>query len=308
MKLNLFLLCLLGSASFVSAQAPTTISVTVNSSLDDHEERINGSVPQTGTLGAMDAASSDLELGNEAAAADPQLVGVRFTNLTIPANAIISKAYIQFAVDATAKNTDPCILSVRAEDNANPVTFSDSPFSLSSRTLTTASVTWTVSGSTWGTVGSAGVDQQTPDLKTLVQALVNKPTWTSGNAMAFFIQGNGTREVESFDGDVPAKAPKLVVEYSLAVTTGLAELSKSFTTLYPNPFKNSFEMNLDIRVASDVMVSVYDMNGNVVEEFYQKNAALGSLYFKSSVGLSAGVYIVKARANNQQQVLKLIAE
>ncbi|PBQ30483.1 hypothetical protein CNR22_01435 [Sphingobacteriaceae bacterium] len=296
---------LIGSASLMLGQ--TTFTVRVNSSLDDHEERISGAVPQTGTLGDMDSGSSDLELGNETATSDPQLVGVRFTSVTIPPMATIMSAYIQFAVDATAKNTDPCVLNISSENNANPATFSDNPFSLSSRSLTPGSVTWNVSGSTWSVVGSAGTDQRTADIKSLIQPLVFKTGWASGNAMAFFIKGSGTREVESFDGD-PALAPQLVITYSLAVT-GVNEIEKSSSvTVYPNPFKNSFHVNVDLATSSDLVISVYDLMGKVMEERTFEKASAGTFQYTSGSDLQPGVYFVKVKANKKQQVFKIISE
>lgn len=304
MKNNLLTLIFAGSFSLAFGQ--TTLSVSVNSSLDDHEEWIAGA-NQSNVVGDMDAASSDLELGQESANADPQLVGMRFTNITIPANATIVNAYIQFAVDATAKNTDPCVLTVQTEDNINPATFSDNPFSLTSRTLMPGTVTWNVSGASWTTVGSAGADQRTSDIKSLVQALVNKAGWASGNAMAFYIKGTGTREVESFDGDVPAKAPMLVVQYN--TVTGINEVREKLqVSAYPNPFKSSFNLSVELHASSDVNVSVYDLTGKVVEEKSVENAGTGTFRYTSGKQLTPGMYFVKVQAGDKQQTIKIIAE
>lgn len=176
------------------------------------EEWIAGPPNQTKQVGAIDWNSADLEFGWESTNVDPQLVGLRFTNITIPKGAIITKAYIQFTVDATSKNSDPCNVSIRVEPNDNPIVFDSNAFHLTNRTKSTDSVFWAVGCTGWNVVGSAGVDQRTPNLASLVQQLVNRNGWNSGNAMAFFLNGTGTREVESFDGDAP-KAPQLVIEY-----------------------------------------------------------------------------------------------
>lgn len=297
---------LIGGSVFSYGQ--TTLSVSVNASLDDHEEHINGSVQQTQTLGSMDPGSSDLELGNEKPAADPQLVGVRFTSLSIPAGATILNAYIQFVVDDIAKNTDPCVLNVQVEDDANPATFSDNPFSLSTRTVMPSMVTWTVSGNTWSVVGSGGVDQRTPDLKTLVQAVVNKAGWTSGNAMAFYIKGYGTREVESFDGDA-SKAPMLVVQYN-NVATGLTEQTRnpSFVNVFPNPFQNAFNMNVEVYQAGDLNIELYDVTGKLLEMKKIHEVSVGTYHYAPSTQMKAGLYFVKVQTGTQQQTLKVIAE
>ena len=194
------------------ANAQTVFSTRINSAFNDMEEWIAGPPTQTKPVGAIDWNSSDLEFGWESTTVDPQLVGLRFTNITVPKGAIITRAYIQFTVDATSKNSDPCNVSIRVEPSDNPIIFDSNAFHLTNRTKSTDSVFWAVGGTGWNVVGSAGVDQRTPNLASLVQQLVNRNGWTSGNAMAFFLRGTGTREVESFDGDAP-KAPQLVIEY-----------------------------------------------------------------------------------------------
>ncbi len=210
---------------YVAAQ---TLSTRVNSAFDDIEEWLPGA-NQTATPGAIDWNSSDLEFGNENRNNDPQLVGLRFTNINIPKNSVIQNAYIQFTVDATSKNTDPCYAVIRYEPNDNPSTFDSVMYHLTNRTKSSDSVYWTVGGSTWSTVGSAGPDQRTPNLKSLVQQIVSRNGWQSGNAMAFFLTGSGTREVESFDGDAP-KAAQLVIEY-IPVTTYSKRINNAFDDL-----------------------------------------------------------------------------
>lgn len=294
-----------GSSSFVLAQ--TTINVRVNSALDDHEERCAGNVTQSGTLGDMIVGSDDLELGNENPTSNPQLVGLRFTNVTIPKGATIMSAYIQFAVDSATKNTDPCNLNIYAQDNANPVTFSDAALSLSGRSLAAGFITWNVSGASWGTVGSAGADQRTPELKSLLTPLIFKTGWASGNAMAFFIKGSGTREVESYEGD-PTKAPELVVTYSI-LATGIENSDRSISVnVYPNPFKGSFSVNVDLPSASDLSISVFDLTGKLVEDKVLKQVAAGTFHYTSTSDLRPGMYFVKVKTNTGQQVVKLISE
>lgn len=199
----------------------TTISKRIAAASDDLEEYVSAGNPSTGKiLGNNDVGSSDLEFGWESSAGDEQLVGLRFTDLNIPAGALIQNAYIQFTVDATSKNTNPCVVNIKAEDNNNPITFSDTTrFGMSSRLKLSDSTQWIVSnGGTWNTVGSATVDQRTPNLKNLVQSIVNKTGWNKGNAMAFYLNGTGVREVEAFDGDAP-KAAQLVIQF-LGDTSG----------------------------------------------------------------------------------------
>src|SRR5688572_32840181 len=95
---------LLGSTIIVNAQI--TVNSRIAAALDDHEQRTSGALTQNGTLGDMYPGSTSLELGSFNSTSDPILVGLRFTNVTVPKFATIQSAYIQFTVKDAAKNTD----------------------------------------------------------------------------------------------------------------------------------------------------------------------------------------------------------
>jgi hypothetical protein len=63
-------------------------------------------------------------------------------------------------------------------------------------------------------VGEAGLDQRTPDIASVIQEIVSRPGWTSGNSLVVIITGTGERVAESYDG-VAAAAPLLHVEYTI---------------------------------------------------------------------------------------------
>jgi len=65
----------------------------------------------------------------------------------------------------------------------------------------------------WATVGAAGPDQRTPNIAPVIQEIVSRAGWSSGNALAIIITGNGERVAESYDGD-PAGAPLLHIDYA----------------------------------------------------------------------------------------------
>lgn len=204
---------LLASASFAQVQS---ISVQVNSSADDAEEDGPGfTIP-----GAMYLNSSDIELvfdgGN-------QYVGFRFTNIGIPQGAIISNAYIQFTVDETFNTAGS--VSFWAEDVDSAATFSSTPFNISGRTAGVDTVTWS-NIPLWTAAGDAGVDQQTPNLSSLVQAVVNRGGWKTGNAISILGFGSGERTAEAWDG-VPSSAATLVVEYVVPVNASFTILTNN---------------------------------------------------------------------------------
>ena len=179
------------------APAVTVVDVRVAASSDDAEESGGGSVGLT---------SSDLELVNGGSL---QTVGMRFNNMLIPPGATITQAYVQFQVDEV--ETVSTSLTVKGEKSANAVTFTGASNEISSRPPTTASVLW--SPPPWNTVGVAGPDQQTPDIKSVIQEIVSQGGWVNGNSLVIIITGAGKRTAESYDG-VPSGAPLLHVEFS----------------------------------------------------------------------------------------------
>ncbi len=192
-KILLFLL--LFGAYFASAQ--TTITSQVSQSSDDAEERIsNGNISLT---------SSDLELTSDGS--NNQLIGIRFQNIFIPQGTTIISANIQFTTDETDSGATSVV--ILGEDTNNAATFTTGNSNISSRTLTTASVAWNAIPA-WNTVGQSGVNQQTPDLTSIVQEIVNRGGWNSGNSMAFIINGLGERTAESYNGD-SSRAPVLTI-------------------------------------------------------------------------------------------------
>jgi len=192
--------------SVVSAEVHTLQS-RVSVDADDAEERANGSMSLT---------NSDLELVFDH---DLQTVGICFTNLAIPDNATITKAYIQFKADETS--TESTQLTIHGENIDNASTFSTVRYNISSRTKTNASVSW--SPAAWSTVGAEGEDQRTSDLTSIVQEIVSESGWSSGNAMAFIITGTGKRVAESYKGD-QAGAPLFYVEYTTDTTAPVITL------------------------------------------------------------------------------------
>jgi VCBS repeat-containing protein len=173
------------------------LEVRVAASSDDAEEAASGGM----TLG-----SSDLQLVYNGS---NQTVGMRFNGIDIPQGSTIVRAYVQFQVDET--NSEATSLSVQGEAVDNALTFASGSGNISSRPKTTAAVSW--SPAPWTTAGEAGFDQQTPDIASVVQEIVTRPGWASGNSLVIIITGTGHRTAESFDGD-QSGAPLLHVEYT----------------------------------------------------------------------------------------------
>ena len=182
--------------------AAGSVDVRVNSGTNDAEQRLD--------TNAIDIASSDLELIQDPASSN-QEVGMRFTIVNIPVGATINNAYIEFETDEITSGTTN--LTVWGEANDNPAAFSTATSNITNRTKTSASVAWNTVPA-WNTVSEK---HQTPNISPVIQQIVSRPGWVSGNNIVIIITGSGSRVAEAYEGEA-ANAPLLHVDY----TTGAA--------------------------------------------------------------------------------------
>ena len=189
----------LNTATLLIVVPTASLTVAVASSTDDAEQSINGDVNLT---------STDLELVNDdASGAGDQLVGMRFTDISIPPGAIVTNATIQFTADES--QSDVTTLDIFAEAANNAAAFTDSANNLGARTRVSLSVPWAPAA--W-TAGQSNATQRTPNLAGLVQEVISRPGWVAGNSIVFLITGTGHRTADAFDesGGFPAR---LTVNY-----------------------------------------------------------------------------------------------
>jgi hypothetical protein len=131
----------------------------------------------------------------------------RFTGITIPAGATISRAKLVFTAQYTRVSTPALIIS--GEDTLNPATYGATE-DFSSRTYSTATVNWTTAGWTANNVYSSS------DIKTIIDELYASYTYDN-DEMAFMIVGNAniTNKYQvafPYDSST-AKAAKLLIYY-----------------------------------------------------------------------------------------------
>ena len=177
--------------------APVTLTVPIAASSDDAEES---------AAGAVNLTSTDLELVNDGALGN-QIVGLRFGSVNVPPGAVITSAALRFTVDET--QTEATALTLRAHAADSAPAFTTTATNLSARPRTSASVAWVPPA--WNTLGAT---QTTPSLTNIVQEIVGRPGWASGNALAFLIEGTGHRTADAYDesGGTP---PVLLLTYLL---------------------------------------------------------------------------------------------
>ena len=193
-------------SNYTCGTTTTEVNVQVNASANDGYQLADGTIgdrltrtflPMGGVIGAT---------------------GVRFTNLNIPQGATVTNAYIQFTADnSTASNSGSPTVTIRGQAADNATQFTTGSNNISNRPNTTASVNWSIPA--WTSANQSGANQRTPALTSIVQEIVNRSGWSSGNAMVFKVTGGASgsrRDAESFDGN-SGRAARLIVEYDVPV-------------------------------------------------------------------------------------------
>lgn len=177
------------------ANSQTTISRQVITDNDDAEQKISD--------GNVNVGSNDLQLTMDGS--NNQIVGIRFTNLTIPVGATITNAYITFTSKDDKSGATSISMKCQAADNAPTFTTTNSSISARPTTLSFAD---------WSNIPAWTKDNtyNTPDLSSVVQEVVGRSGWSSGNSIVFIITGSGERKAYSYDGS-STKAPVLTITY-----------------------------------------------------------------------------------------------
>jgi hypothetical protein len=138
----------------------------------------------------------------------------RFTDLAIAQAATINVAYVSYkAYGSTIMGTLNTIIRANDADNASAPTDGDDA---NSKALTAAGVAWapgTWTPATW---------YDSPEIKTVVQEVIDRVGWASGSAfMILHLNNGGTwAEIKWYAWDSAAgDAPKLHIEYTVGGVT-----------------------------------------------------------------------------------------
>lgn len=190
-----------------------SISIPVAASTDDC--RYNASIPSF-VLNQIDNwFGNRFFSGNQ----DWQ-TGMRFLGITIPKNATIVSATLTFKARITDASTG---VNLRIEGEAvdDAATFVDAA-NFTARPRTTANASW--SPGSW----VSGTSYVTADFAAVIQELVNRAGWVSGNDLVLFVKDNGSdqgadhyRIAYAYD-NAAGDAPILDIVYSDAAETNPA--------------------------------------------------------------------------------------
>lgn len=162
-----------------------------------------------------------------------EYIGMRFTNVTVPQGVIIQSATMQVYGEGVDGDINGIRLKIWGDAADNPAAWSHPGQRPDQITQTTAGVDW--DPATWPNWGSPEW-VTTPDISPIVQEIVNRPGWTSGNAMRFAVWNDGTIPPVGSNNNVvswhdyysgAALAAKISIRYT-NIKTFLGEKDESF--------------------------------------------------------------------------------
>ncbi len=316
MKRNLLLLpFLLFLAANVFGQWVDTVRIQMTA-LDggievstDDAEQINNEIDKL--------YDDDLDIGWEGDEFNVVSTGLRYRGVNVPQGATIDSAFIEMW--AHEDEGDPALVTIYAEASDNPETYNEIDL-ISARPRTTASVFWEITEE-W----LIWQQYRTPDLKELVQEVINRPGWQHGNAMAFYLTGqdqgasdeDNARDFEGFEnvadpddgGDGlhhPERVSKLVIYYSGVSNTDKREVVTGLK-VSPNPVQGTtINLAMEAFLNENVKVQLTDLSGKVLQTWNYENLQ------QPNVGLdteaASGVYLLKLDSANKKGAVKVIVQ
>jgi len=205
-----------------------TSETQVVTSTDDASRRLD--------TPAWDLANIEAVVGSNGVDTNQFGSGNRFINITIPQGSTISAAHIHVTSKYTLSGIE-CKSRISAEDVDDAATFADDAGAFDTRwaARTTARVDWD-NIPTW----TADVEYESPSIVTVIQEVVDRGSWASGNDIVIFWEdfegrtaevANKYRGIYTYDS-TPAKAMKLHITYTTtpSVTTNAATLVEETTS------------------------------------------------------------------------------
>jgi hypothetical protein len=273
----------------IGVNAQVNLNYRVSASSDDAEERASGNI--WGAVGKMDITSSDLELVHDAFIPlineYDQIIGIRFRNVEIPENSVIDNAYIQFYSEGN--HDQQTLLQIHGDKRPHSLTFTNDNFDISSRPLTNSVTYWDVPA--WSR-DENGPNQQSPNLKDIIQEIIDLNGWQSGNAISLIISGEGKRVATSWDGD-QAKAPQLFITFR--DVTSVQENDIPSVSVYPNPTKDIINIKWNARINNGT-ITIFDLQGRLLKT---ENINSNSNQYQLNLSdLPNGIYILEVNSMN----------
>jgi hypothetical protein len=251
----------------------------------------------------------DLDMGWEGEDGNIMTTFTRFQKVTIPQGAIIDSAFLNLY--AHEDEPDEAKVNIYAEATDNSAIFTEAEL-INTRTWTAAKIDWDIK-EPW----TMWKPYRSPDLKTVIQEVISRTGWVSGNSLTLFFKGedqgasllDNARDFESFEniedpadgGDGlhhPERVPTLMVYYS--IPSAVSQVNIRSMSVYPNPSEDGiFTISSEKPLSG---ISIYNVAG-VLVKFVKADSDIVSV---NASDLSKGMYLIKATSSDKTNIEKFI--
>jgi len=169
------LTALLGTVAAISHAG--TVTLTVSDGLDD---------AYAWGASSQNNSADDARVGYNASYAIPYYIGAfRFVSVPLTNGTEITSATLRTMAYLSGTGASSLLLQGEAYDSTD--SYDAANTSIGNRAVTTAQVSWPVAGA-W----LEDSTNDSPDIATIVQEIVDRPGWSSGNAMAIQLRNTAT--------------------------------------------------------------------------------------------------------------------
>ncbi|MCB0632391.1 MAG: T9SS type A sorting domain-containing protein [Saprospiraceae bacterium] len=306
-------------------EAVADIPIMVTDTITDDDEGVTFAASSDDAEQENDEIDSlfddDIDAGWEGAPEDQNILtaGMRFRNIPVPQGAVIDSAFITVWSHEDKTADDVAELMIYGEATDNAATFTEDAL-IDARPSTISTVDWTVAEE-W----TLWEPYRTPDLKAIVQELVDREGWTIGNAMAFIFKGQNqgpsdlenAREWESYEniadpedgGDGqnhPERVPRLTIYFSSGLPSALWDVYPKAERLrvFPNPAGKQ-QVSIQLENEKPAMIRVINANGQVLQQVYTEWNKQVEI---STTELPRGIYVIQAQQGDRLFVEQLIVQ
>ena len=124
---------------------------------------------------------------------DVSWFGLRFRDVRIPRGVTVLSSFVRLR--PALLGVDPAVWTIHGDLSAPQQPFTGELGGLSLRPRTEGSVTWNVFAWT-----GLGFQVGSPDLSILMEEVLHRPEWNSGDPVGLLVSGTGQRAAHSFDG------------------------------------------------------------------------------------------------------------
>lgn len=174
--------------------------LTIQQSSDDVKEFMES--------GNVDLDSALLDIS--ANAGSTQIIGLRYQGVSIPQGATVLRAYLDFTNRQPQDQWTDLEVHGEAIDHSDP--FTATVNNVTSRPLTNAVLEWPLV-EPWPIKDAV---YRSPNLAHVIQEIVSRPGWQSGNALSLMVSGFGYRWARAYDAS-PDRAPRLIIDYTTEI-------------------------------------------------------------------------------------------